>query len=175
LAFQTIAEDESLAPDVRVCVLAEVARASGTPAGMVAGQALDLDAESRAVTGAELERIHTHKTGALIKAATRCGALIAGASPDELEAVTNYAAQLGLLFQITDDLLDVTATAEDLGKTPGKDARASKATYPALYGLDAARERAKDVYEEACASLDQIETSTQLLRAIARFILERRA
>lgn len=175
LAFQAIALDERLAPDVRVRIIGEVARAAGTPAGMVAGQAYDLAAESRDVTGGELERIHRHKTGALIIAAARCGAIIANAGGMGLEAVTSYASQLGLLFQITDDLLDVTATAEDLGKTPGKDARSRKATYPSLFGLEATRERADAVYREACTALDQIERPTALLRAIARFILKRRA
>jgi geranylgeranyl diphosphate synthase type II len=175
LAFQTIAEDEMLAAKVRVGVIAEVTRAAGTPSGMVAGQAYDLEAESRDVTGAELERIHLHKTGALIVAAVRCGALIAGASADELEALTLYATALGLLFQITDDLLDVTATAEDLGKTPGKDARARKATYPSIYGLDAARERAHAVHQEALAALDELPAPAPTLHAIADFILHRRA
>src|SRR3989440_2790335 len=139
LAFQTLAEDERLAPAVRVRLIAEVARAAGTPQGMVAGQALDLDAESRDVTKVELDRIHLRKTAALIRAAARCGAIIAGASENDLDATTEYAGNLGLLFQITDDLLDVTATAEDLGKTPGKDARSRKATYPALHGMEAAR------------------------------------
>ncbi|MGH9901279.1 MAG: polyprenyl synthetase family protein [Pyrinomonadaceae bacterium] len=125
LAFQAVAEDEKLSAAVRVRLVAELARAAGTPAGMVAGQAHDLAAESRAdVTGEELERIHRRKTGAMIAAAARSGALIAGADDRELAAVTRYAVELGLLFQITDDLLDVTATAKDLGKTPGKDARA---------------------------------------------------
>ncbi|HYJ48178.1 MAG TPA: polyprenyl synthetase family protein, partial [Pyrinomonadaceae bacterium] len=115
------------------------------------------------------------KTGALIAASARSGAIIAGASEAELESVTRYARSLGLLFQITDDLLDVTATAKDLGKTPGKDARAQKATYPALYGLEAARERAHATYSEACEALDAIERPTPILRAIARLILERRA
>lgn len=175
LAFQTIAEDESIAPDVRVRVIGELARAAGTPGGMIAGQAYDLAAESREVTNEELERIHRHKTGALMISAARCGALIANAPPSSLAAVTRYASALGLLFQITDDLLDVTATAADLGKTPGKDARARKATYPAIYGLDAARERAQTVYEEACVALDGLENPAPTLRAIADFILERRA
>ena len=175
LAFQTIAEDESLPATVRVALVSEVARAAGTPRGMVAGQAHDLAAESREVSGEELERIHRLKTGALIACAARSGAIIAGASAAELESVTRYSAALGLLFQITDDLLDVTATAEDLGKTPGKDARSRKATYPALYGLDATRERAKAAYNEALAALDEIERPTPLLRAIAQLILERRA
>lgn len=175
LAFQTIAEDEQLKPGVRVRLASELARASGTPHGMIAGQAQDLAAESRDVTEAELERIHRLKTGALITCAARSGAIIAGASEREYEAVTRYSAALGLLFQITDDLLDVTATAEDLGKTPGKDARSRKATYPALYGLDATRERARLAYAEACAALSEIERPMPALSAIAALILERRA
>ena len=124
LAFQTIAEDECLSAATRVRLISEVARAAGVPAGMVAGQAHDLAAEARESSGADLEKIHLQKTGALIMAAARCGAIIAGASDRSLEVVSEYALQLGLLFQITDDLLDVTASAEDLGKTPGKDARA---------------------------------------------------
>jgi geranylgeranyl diphosphate synthase, type II len=174
LAFQTVAEDEGLSAEVRVRVMSEVSRAAGTPGGMIAGQAYDLAAESRDVTGTELERIHHHKTGALLRSAVRSGAIIAGASREELEAITLYGAQLGLLFQITDDLLDVTATAEDLGKTPGKDARARKATYPALYGIEASRERARAVHLEACAALEQLDRPVRLLQAIADFILERR-
>jgi geranylgeranyl pyrophosphate synthase len=176
LAFQTIAEDETLEATLRVRLVTELARASGTPEGMVAGQAHDLDAEARAgIGGEELELIHRRKTGALIAAAARAGALVACAGAAEIEAVTRYALDLGLLFQITDDLLDVTASADDIGKTPGKDARASKATYPALYGLEAARERARRVYEEACAALDRLERQTSLLRGVARLVLERRA
>ena len=177
LAFQTIAEDEKLSPEVRVRLTGEMARAAGTPYGMVAGQAFDLLAASHASSTEELERIHRHKTGALITASARAGAIIAGAEATDprLEALTRYAGNLGLLFQITDDLLDVTATIEDLGKTPGKDERASKATYPALYGLEAARERALDAYNEACSELEDIARPTQLLKSIASFILERRA
>lgn len=174
LAFQAIAEDETLDAVLRVRLVAELARASGTPEGMVAGQAHDLDAEARAdVAGEELELIHRRKTGALICAAARAGALIACANESELAAVGRYATEIGLLFQITDDLLDVTASAEDIGKTPGKDARSQKATYPALYGLEAARALALRVYGGACAALDSIDRPTAMLRAIARLVLER--
>jgi geranylgeranyl pyrophosphate synthase len=122
-----------------------------------------------------LERIHRHKTGALIVAAARAGALVANADAATLATITRTASALGLLFQITDDLLDVTATVEDLGKTPGKDARSRKATYPAIYGLDAARQRARAVYTEACAALDELHSPAPLLRSLADFILERRA
>ncbi|MDT4967460.1 MAG: farnesyl diphosphate synthase, partial [Acidobacteriota bacterium] len=175
LAFQILAEDENLSAGIRIRVIAELARAAGTPEGMVAGQGLDLAAESRDIEGEELEQIHRLKTGSLIVASVRAGAIIAEVDEADLDAVTRYGFALGLLFQITDDLLDVTATAEDLGKTPGKDARAKKATYPALYGMEAARERASSAYHEALAALDEIERPMPLLRTIAALILERRA
>jgi geranylgeranyl diphosphate synthase type II len=172
-AFQTVAEDARLAPELRVKLIAELAGSAGTPEGMVAGQALDLAAEWRDVSGEELERIHHQKTGALICAAVRCGAMIAGASDDQLAAVTDYAINLGLLFQITDDLLDVTATAEDLGKTPGKDARSRKATYPALYGIEATRKTLAAVHHTTCEALERLNRPTQLLQSIADFIRDR--
>jgi len=175
LAFKLVAEDETLSAENRVRLIGEIARASGTPGGMVAGQGCDLEAESREVSAGELELIHRLKTGALILAAARCGAIIAGALEAELAAVTEYAAQLGLLFQITDDLLDVTATAETLGKTPGKDQRAQKATYPALYGVEATRKHLLNAHQSACAALENIARPTQLLHDIADFIMERQA
>jgi geranylgeranyl diphosphate synthase type II len=175
LAFKTVSEDEKLSPAKRVRLISEVARAAATPDGMVAGQACDLEAESREVTATELEQIHRLKTGALIIAAARCGAIIAEASESELAAITDYAAQLGLLFQITDDLLDITATAEAIGKTPGKDRRSKKATYPALYGVEATRKHLAHAHQTACASLERLQRPTELLRAIADFILERQA
>lgn len=174
LAFQTIAEDERLDSTTRVRVISEVARAAGTPFGMVAGQAYDLEAESRDVNAKDLENIHRHKTGALISAAARSGAIISGATDEQLDTIGRYGAHLGLLFQITDDLLDVTASAEDLGKTPGKDARSNKATYPSLYGLEATEKLADAVHQDACGALDEIAAPTDLLRAIADFILHRR-
>jgi geranylgeranyl pyrophosphate synthase len=173
LAFQTIAEEENLSAEIRTRLVAELARAAGTPSGMVAGQARDLDAESREVGNAELERIHQEKTAALICAAGRCGAIIAGADKNELAAITDYAINLGLLFQITDDLLDVTATADELGKTPGKDARSCKATFPALYGLETTRKTVSAVHQTTCDALKNLEQSTELLRSIADFIMQR--
>jgi len=175
LAFQTVAEDEQLAPDLRVRLIAEIARASGVPSGMVAGQALDLEAETRSVKGGDLERIHRTKTGALIRVSARSGALIAGATDNELSAITDYATNLGMLFQITDDLLDVTATAKDLGKTPGKDARSRKATFPSVHGIEVTRQQISAVHQISCDALDTIDRSTHLLRAIADFILNREA
>jgi geranylgeranyl pyrophosphate synthase len=173
LAFRTIAHDDELNDSTRMSLIRELSHAAGPPDGMVAGQALDIAGEARAVSGKELEEIHRLKTGALIIASARCGAIVANASKAELDAITEYAAQLGLLFQITDDLLDVTATAEDLGKTPGKDARSLKATYPGLYGLDETREAAERAHQAACDALLKIDRPTDTLRKIADFILNR--
>ena len=173
LAFQTIAEDVALDAETRIALISELARAAATPDGMVAGQALDMEAETRQVSQAQLEEIHRLKTGALIKAAARCGAIIGRANDDELAAITSYGSHLGLLFQITDDFLDVTATAEDLGKTPGKDARSNKATYPALHGMEETRLAAIDAHRDACETLDQIDRPTEVLKHIADFILHR--
>ena len=173
LAFQAIAQDEELSAQTRIALISELARAAGTPEGMVAGQSFDMEAETRQINGAQLEEIHRLKTGALIVASARCGAIIGGASEDELAAVTSYGSQLGLLFQITDDFLDVTATAEDLGKTPGKDARSNKATYPALHGMDETRTAAVDAHRSACNALRQLDRPTDILHRIADFILNR--
>ena len=173
LAFQTIARDSGLSPETRIALISELARAAGTPEGMVAGQAFDMEAETRQVNGAQLEEIHRLKTGALIVASARCGAIIGCASEGELAAVTSYGSYLGLLFQITDDFLDVTATAEALGKTPGKDARSNKATYPALHGMEETRAAAIDAHQAACDALQQLDRPTDVLHRIADFILNR--
>jgi geranylgeranyl pyrophosphate synthase len=125
------------------------------------------------VNGSQLEEIHRLKTGALIVAAARCGAIIGGANESELAAVTSYASHLGLLFQITDDFLDVTATAEDLGKTPGKDAQSNKATYPGMYGMEETKAAAIEAHRDACEALEKIDRDTDVLRRIADFILHR--
>src|SRR5689334_16489742 len=173
LAFQTIAEDMGLEAETRIALIAELAHAAATPDGMVAGQALDMEAETRQVSRAQLEEIHRLKTGALIRTAARSGAIIGRASESELAAVTSYGSHLGLLFQITDDFLDVTATAEDLGKTPGKDARSNKATYPALHGMEETRTAAVEAHRNACHALDQLDHPTDVLHRIVDFILHR--
>lgn len=173
LAFKTIADDHHLNSETRIALISELARAAATPDGMVAGQALDMEAETRQVTGGQLEEIHRLKTGALIVAAARCGAIIGKAGENELAAITSYGSHLGLLFQITDDLLDITATAEDLGKTPGKDAQSNKATYPALFGMEETKAAAIEAHRDACAALDQINRPTDVLRRIVDFILNR--
>ena len=175
LAYQAIAEDEKLSAEIRVRLLAELSRAAGTPAGMVSGQARDLDAESQTVDAVALERIHREKTGALICAAARCGAIIGGANDDELNTVTEYGQNLGLLFQMTDDLLDVTASATAMGKTPGKDARARKATYPAVHGVDATRRQAERVRQSTRDAVARINKPAELLISIADLIADREA
>jgi len=173
LAFQTIAEDEGLTTEIRAQLVGELARAAGTPAGMVAGQARDLDAESKTIGPEALEQIHLQKTAALICVAARCGAIITGADRGELAAITAYGRNLGLLFQITDDLLDVTATAGKMGKTPGKDARSRKATYPAIHGVEATSEQIDLVYRSACDALKGISRPAKLLESIPKLIAER--
>ena len=135
LAFQAVAEDELLTAEVRIKLIAELARAAGTPDGMVAGQQLDLQAEGRETTIDEIEHIHRLKTGALIAACGSAGVIIGNGTEAETRAIGEYSANLGLLFQITDDLLDITQSTEDLGKTARKDIAAEKATYPSIYGI----------------------------------------
>ena len=172
LAFGAIAEDANLCDAVRVRLIGELARSA---ARMVDGQQLDLDGEGRRISLAELEHIHQNKTGAMICVAARAGALIAGADEPSLAAVSDYAARLGLLFQITDDLLDVTETTEVLGKTAGKDLTAEKATYPAFYGIEETQALADVVHGEAVGALDRLDRNTETLRAVADFIRRRRS
>ncbi len=174
LAFQAIAEDKRLSAENRVRLVSEIARAAGTPLGMVAGQQLDLEAEGVKISIENLERIHQNKTGAMISVSAKTGAIIAQADETEIVTISKYAANLGLLFQITDDLLDETQTTEVLGKTAGKDARAAKATYVSLYGLDKARGLAEDVHAAARGELKKIKRETNLLGEIADFILHRK-
>ncbi len=176
MAFQTIAEDENLTAEMRIELIKEIAEASGTPAGMVAGQQMDLDAEGfeNKVSLERLEEIHKSKTGAMIRVSAKAGAIIAGADKTEIEAVSKYAECLGLLFQITDDLLDVTQTTEILGKTAGKDITADKATYPAFYGIEETRKLSQKVHDDACRELEKIEQNTDILCEIAGYILQRK-
>jgi geranylgeranyl pyrophosphate synthase len=171
LAFQTIAEDANLSAEIKVKIISELTEAA---AKMVNGQHLDLEAEGKTISVAELETIHQNKTAALVFASARAGAIIAGASEIELNAISKYALSLGLLFQITDDLLDVTQTTEILGKTAGKDLASAKATYPSLYGLEKTRQTAQSVYRQTVETLEPIDKDTELLREIAGYILNRK-
>ncbi|MCU1288288.1 MAG: farnesyl-diphosphate synthase [Acidobacteria bacterium] len=171
IAFRSIAADGNLPDAIKVKLISELAASA---AAMVEGQQLDLDAEGKTVSIGDLETIHRNKTGAMICVSARAGAIIGEASEKELNAVSDYAASLGLLFQITDDLLDVTQTTEVLGKTAGKDVSAEKATYPAFYGLEETRKFAERVYAQAIDSLKEIEKDTRLLKELADFILDRK-
>ena len=172
LAFQAIAEDANLSDKLKVKLISELAVSA---AKMVDGQQLDLDGEGEKTTVEGLEKIHQNKTGAMICASARSGAIIAEASETELETITNYAAKLGLLFQITDDLLDITQTTEVLGKTAGKDLTAEKATYPSFYGIEETRKLAEKVHAQAVNELNNLKNNTEILRELADFILNRKS
>ena len=173
LAFKTIADDDNLSSKIRIKLISLVSAAAGTPAGMVAGQQLDLDAEGQTLSIGEIEDIHRGKTGAMISASALAGAIIGGASDDEISAIEKYASNLGLLFQITDDLLDVTQQSETLGKTAGKDAAAEKATYPGHFGVEHTLVIANKIHAEACEALSPIKRDTKLLHILADMILKR--
>ncbi len=159
-------------PGIRDRVHAQLAASAGA-AGMVGGQLLDLQGDAHITGAAQLERIHSAKTGALIVAACVVGALAGDAGEVELAAVTEYATHLGLAFQIADDVLDETASTAQLGKTAGKDRDVAKATYPALLGLDGARERARAEAAAARAALDGAGVNDMLLNELATFAIER--
>lgn len=173
LAFKAIADDVSLPTEHRIRIISQLAAASGTPDGMASGQQLDLDAEGRVTTIQEVERIHRHKTGALICAAAGAGATIASASAMELASIEEYASSLGLLFQITDDLLDITQGTQVLGKTAGKDATSNKATYPAHFGIERTRELTRKIRDEAVSAIMDLDGKADELKGLADFIVDR--
>jgi geranylgeranyl diphosphate synthase type II len=173
-AFITLSRMEGVSAEIKVRVGAEVAQAAGTVNALIGGQVLDIQNEGRQVTAAELDAIHRAKTGALIRCCVRVGAIIGGASERELGLLTDYAEKAGLAFQVADDVLDATATSEELGKTAGKDEASHKATYVSLYGIATARQRAEQLCQEAIAAVQKIGRETAELEAIARFIVERK-
>jgi geranylgeranyl diphosphate synthase type II len=140
---------------------------------MVVGQQLDLEAEGKEISFEGVEQIHRNKTGALIRFSAEAGAIIGGADPANLTAISNYGERLGLLFQITDDLLDITRTTEQLGKTAGKDIAADKATYPSLYGIEQTRVLASQTHRDALSAIESLGDRAAKLRQIAEFIISR--
>ncbi len=175
LAFSILA-DHPL-PDVlaknQLLMLSQLARASGY-AGMCGGQALDLAAEGQQVALDALEQIHRHKTGALIECAVTLGALCHHQiQADQLASLQQYAAAIGLAFQVQDDILDITSDTATLGKPQGSDLALEKSTYPALLGLEAARELARDLHRQALAAIAPLPYNTHILRAFADYIVER--
>jgi len=175
-AFRVLA-DADASCDVRAALMRELAHAAGTE-GMCGGQAMDLESTGRKLDIGQLEAMHRQKTGALLLACVRMGAIAAGAEPSALAALDHYGRAIGLAFQIVDDVLDVEGSSSELGKTAGKDARQNKPTYVSVLGPGAARERAERLRREALAALDGIEPAlapgrTLRLRQLADFIVFR--
>jgi geranylgeranyl pyrophosphate synthase len=172
LAFELLTHIDAPA-DTRIELVRRLAIAAGAQ-GMVGGQMMDMCAEAGGVNSIlEVERIHLHKTGALIRYSCEAGALLAGASEKELHACSRYGEAVGLLFQIADDILDATATSEDLGKSAGKDEAQNKATYVSIEGLPRAHELAENLRAIALESCDALLEQGEDLKALADYILER--
>jgi len=171
-SFELIAEMHA-STNVRLELVRRLAVASGAQ-GMVGGQMMDMRAEVSGVHSVlEVERIHLHKTGALIRYSCEAGALLAGASEKDLHACSRYGEAVGLLFQIADDILDATATSEDLGKSAGKDAEQNKATYVSIEGIERARELAGNLRDIALGACKDLAGKAEHLEALADYILER--
>jgi geranylgeranyl diphosphate synthase type II len=152
--------------------VSELSTAAGAD-GMVGGQVADVAAEGAPSSAALVEFIHRHKTAALLRCCCRLGALVGGASRDWLDAITVYGERVGLAFQVVDDILDLEGRRDRLGKEPGSDLRRGKMTYPGVHGLDASRERARVLIEEACEALVPFGERGRELEALARHVLSR--
>jgi len=155
-----------------IAITREISLASGV-FGMVGGQVVDMESEGKDVDLPTLEYIHTHKTGALIRASVRTGAIYARASEKRLKALTRYGERIGLAFQIADDILDITGSREEIGKDVGSDLKKGKKTFPSLYGLEESRRRAKEVTDQALAALKDFDRKADPLRELAKYIVTR--
>ncbi|MBI5098662.1 MAG: polyprenyl synthetase family protein [Nitrospirae bacterium] len=160
-------------PEKLICVIHELSKASG-PEGMVGGQTADIMLESKKAKKKDIIYIHTHKTGALIRASVRIGAIMADSSPDKLSSLTEYAEKTGLAFQIIDDILNITGTKEELGKPTGSDDAKGKNTYPSTFGLKKSEKIAEQLIKESLKALDAFDKKADPLREIAKYILSRR-
>jgi geranylgeranyl diphosphate synthase type II len=173
-AFRVLSADAAPRdPSKQVRVIREIATAAGSVGGMIGGQMADIENEGKKVDVETLEYIHRSKTGALITAPVVVGGIIAGVSEDQLATLRAFGERIGLAFQIADDILDVTSTSEQLGKTPGKDLAASKATYPSVHGIEVSERRARELVEEAVAIVSSLGPSAAVLGEMARFIVAR--
>jgi geranylgeranyl diphosphate synthase type II len=173
LSFGVLAGATCASPYTPIDLVRELASAAGS-AGVIGGQMADIEGEGQALSLEQLLYIHTHKTGDLIRASVRLGAMTAGAPETSLTALTSYAEKIGLAFQIADDVLNATGTAEETGKSVGTDAGAKKMTYVAAYGIEGARRRADDLVAEAKSALAVLAGNTKPLRALADYIVARR-
>lgn len=173
-AFEHVAiETKNVPADRLLKVVAMLGRAVGA-AGLVGGQIVDLDCEGKSDVSLEtLNFIHNHKTAALLEASVTSGAVLAGASDTDLQRLSRYAQNIGLAFQIVDDILDITATQEELGKTAGKDLQAQKATYPSIWGLEESKRQAERLIVGAKAELAELGDKAVPLIALAEFITSR--
>ena len=173
LAFEVMLEQKNCDAQALVDTVREMAMCAGNY-GMVGGQALDLEAEGKALTQEEMRQLHEAKTGALFIAAIRAGARMAGATNEQLLALTKFAELFGLAFQITDDIMDVVSTQEEMGKAAGSDAKLNKSTYVSLYTLDGAQKLAEKTEEEALACLEMFGEAAEPLREITRELNHRK-
>jgi geranylgeranyl diphosphate synthase type II len=174
LAFQVLAQ-LPIAAETRVRLAAELSTASGTVGGMIGGQVNDIEGEGKHPTAPLLESIHRAKTGALLRASVRMGAIYAGADAAQLAALTGFGEHTGLAFQIVDDILDVEQSSEALGKTAGKDAAQKKITFPAVYGIERSREMAEEERLAAHLALQPFDDRAQRLRELADLVVRRQA
>jgi len=172
-AYEVLARLRCLA-EARVRIIEEIARGTGTLSGMIGGQVVDLEAEHKKPDLATLEYIHRSKTAALIAASAVSGGLYGEASEDAVNRLRCYGQAIGLAFQIVDDVLDVTQSSEQLGKTAGKDTAAEKATYPALFGVDESLKKANALMQKALNSLEGFGAQAETLKSLAHFLVERK-
>ena len=174
-AFDVLSKLDAIDDAKKAGLIRELATASGTVGGMIAGQVHDIEGEGQTPTAALLERIHRAKTGALLRASVRMGAIYAGAAPAQYEALSEFGEHIGLAFQLVDDILDVTQSSEALGKTAGKDVAQHKITFPAVYGLEPSRQMAAQELTLAHEALESFGERAEALRGIADLIVHRKA
>jgi len=172
IAFEILSQATETSRYKMPALIRELATASGSQ-WLIGGQVADLEGEGKKITGAELKYIHRCKTAALLTASIRLGAMSANASPARLKNLTDFGQSLGLAFQVIDDILDVTQTSEQLGKTAGKDTKAQKATYPSIVGLDKSRKIAEQLTNKAFAALKIFKGKADALEGLAQFLLKR--
>jgi geranylgeranyl diphosphate synthase type II len=172
-SYQVLTDTPGVSDSTRIDIIRDIAYATGTVEGLIGGQVVDLESEGKPIEAPILEYIHRSKTGALLKACTRCGARAAGASAEQLHALTEFGRNIGLAFQIVDDILDMTTSSEKLGKTAGKDQKVMKATYPALYGIEASRQMAQGLISAALENIRDLDDRAEPLRELAQFVCSR--